>query len=45
MQVAGCRCRMGVAGRGLQVIVESRPHFLTNFSVDIAHGEFLLVKL
>ena len=37
---------MRVAGRGLQVIVKSRPYFLTNFSVDIAaNGEFLLVKI
>ena len=35
---------MRVAGRGLQVIIESSPHFLTYFIVDIAQGEFLLVK-
>ena len=48
VQDAGCRMQvagMRVAGRGLQVSVESRPHFLTNFSVDIVHGECLLVKL
>ena len=37
--------RMQDEGHGLQVIIESRPHFLTAFSVDFAHGEFLLVKL
>ena len=36
---------MWVAGQELQVIIESRPHFLTDFSVDIAHGEFFLLKL
>ena len=34
MQVAGFRCRMGVAG----------PPFLTNFSVDIAHGKIFSGK-
>ena len=33
MQDAGCKMR--VAGRGLQVIIESKPHFLTGFSLDI----------
>ena len=57
MQVAGCGRRMQDAGCGcrtrLQIIVEPRPYFLcghrdslqTDFSVDIAHGDFLLVKL
>ena len=40
MQVAGCR----VAGRGLEVIIESGPHFLNDFSVNIAHREFLPAK-
>ena len=39
-----CRLQDVGAGCGLQVIVKSRPYFLINFPVDIAHGEFLLVK-
>ena len=42
VQVAGCR--MQVAGHGLLAIIESGPHFLNDFSVDITHTELLPAK-